>query len=445
MKKLLLLLLPFATSAQDFWTEVAPFSNAEIYVSDISIIDEDVIWVCGQGNYPQEPKWSRSTDGGVTWQDGVIDIGNDYISIGSLHAVSETRAYLAVFSGTGEAVNGIWMTNDGGQTWTQQLGQNWTGDRAPSFVHFWNVDNGITVCDPIDGVFQIYTTADGGANWTLLPEANLPAILPGEYSYSRNFDQVSNRFWFGTNGGRLFHTDASNLNNGLFWQAYQTPLQDFGSAIQSGEYAFKNADEGLLVSNEFNLWRTTNSGQTWTQEFPAGLRNFTLTHVTGTANSYFATGETLEQTGRGSSYSVDGGVTWINLDDADSEPVFPELVKFASGSVGFCVGTYLDDMGGPKHFFRMTDPMNRLLKADTFIQQSALAAIPNPTSGVFRISGDWLQSATVYDISGKAVSSHAFVAGTDALLDLSAYEAGIYLISAVTANGDIQTIKLVKN
>lgn len=451
MKKTLLFLLiaPFALSAQNFWTEVSPFTgDAHYNVRDISIVNENVIWVSGQGDYPNNnPKWSRSTDGGLTWQEGNITINNIAdAGIGSFHAVSVDRAYVAVFPSTSSVPQGVWVTTDGGITWTQQLGQNWTNDMFPNFVHFWNANDGIVVCDPIDGQFQIYTTTNAGVNWNLVPAENIPAPLDGEYAYTRNFDYTNGNFWFGTNKGRLFYTNVSNLSNGLLWQAYQTPLTDFGSAVESGSYAFKNQNEGLLITNTFGLWRTLNSGASWNDEVPTGIhRNYTLTYVTGTMNSYFCTGEDIDQSGRGSSYTTDGGHTWIDLNDADQDPVFPDKVAFASGTVGFCVGAYVSDMAGTKHFFRMTDPMNRLLKTDNFTVNSKFTAVPNPTSGMVKLNGQGITSVSVCDISGKAIVTQNYNAVTEATLDLSAFQNGIYFAKVDSDNGAWSNIKIVKN
>jgi len=453
MKKLLLFLLmaPFGLTAQNFWTEVAPFAEAEpyYYVRDISIVNEEVIWVHGfTDTFPFTPKWSRSLDGGVTWESGVINLGNLNLGIASLHATSADRAYVNAFPNGEGDIGGVWVTVDAGATWSQQLGQNWTTNESlfPNFVHFWNQTDGIVVCDPsIDNAFQIYTTVDAGVTWTLAPAANIPAPLSGEYGYTRCFDDANGNFWFGTNKGRIYYTNASNLSNGLVWQAFQTPITDFGSANQSAEFTFKNQNEGLLVTSDFNFYRTIDSGATWSQEFPAGIyRNFTITHVTGTSNSYFSTGEDTDESGRGSSYSTNGGYNWIDLDEVDEDPVFPELTRFASGTVGFCIGTYLSDMGGTKHFFRMTDPMNRLLKTNTFEAKGQFTAVPNPTKDVVKLSGANIASVQICDLSGKAIMTQNYSGMKEVTIDMAFFQNGLYLAKITGENGTADTVKLLK-
>jgi photosystem II stability/assembly factor-like uncharacterized protein len=450
MKKILLLLAlctGFTATSQNFWTEVAPFPDENYYVRDISIVNQAVIWVSGFGNVlPFTPKWSRSMDGGLTWQDGNITLGNPNLQLSSFHAVSADRAYVAAFPNSTADIGGVWVTTDGGTTWTQQLGQDWaaTQDMFPNFVHFWDDNNGIVVCDPINGAFVIYTTVDAGANWILVPNENIPTPLSNEYAYTRNFDETSGNFWFGTNRGRLFNTNISDLNNGLVWDVHQSPLDDFNGAANSGNYAFKNQNEALLISNDWNFWRTFDNGQTWNAENPNGLyRNSTLTYVTGTTNSYFSTGEDILDSGRGSAYSTDGGLSWIDLNGVDEDPVFPESVKFASGTVGFCVGTYLSDMGGTKHFYRMTDPLNRLLKTDGFVK-TKFTATPNPTNGMVQLLGVPINSVNIFDVSGKIIASQNYNALSEVTLDLSSFHTGIYFAKVTTASGNSETVKIVK-
>ena len=448
----LLLLIAFTVNAQNFWTEVSPFAETPPYynVADISIVSENVIWVSGLANTTTvNSKWSRSLDGGVTWQDGEIELGNTNLGIASLHATSETSAYVAAFPTTSTAVGGVWMTNDSGITWNQQLGQDWNAAdyTFPNFVHFWNANDGIVVCDPIpNGSFQIYTTVNAGLNWTLVPSENIPTPLTNEYAYTRNFDETSGAFWFGTNKGRLFYTNISDLNSGLVWQTFQTPVNDFSSSEIAAAYAFKNQNEGLLVSSDLNLWRTTNSGASWNQESPNGfIRNLTLTYVTGTLNSYFSTGDNDLQNSRGSAYTTDGGLNWINLDDVDEDPVFPQVVKFASGTIGFCVGTYLSDMGGTKHFFRMTDPMNRLLKKDSFEDKIKFSATPNPTGGIVNLSGSNISNVNIIDVSGKIIHSENYNGLSEVTLNLSNFRSGIYFAKVTATDGGSSTIKIIKN
>ncbi|MBS1625402.1 MAG: DUF4465 domain-containing protein [Bacteroidetes bacterium] len=74
---------------------------------------------------------------------------------------------------------------------------------------------------------------------------------------------------------------------------------------------------------------------------------------------------------------------------------------------------------------------------------SALQLYPNPARNVVAIkSDDIISEVSVYDIAGREVMS-APVAGTRALLDISALTAGAYTV-AVARSGRITTMRLIK-
>src|SRR5690606_35089027 len=91
---------------------------------------------------------------------------------------------------------------------------------------FFDINNGITQGDPASGYFEIYTTTDGGTNWTRVPNANIPTPLSGEYGYNNMFETVGDIIWFATNKGRLYKSTDKGLN----WTVSQTPATDFGSS-----------------------------------------------------------------------------------------------------------------------------------------------------------------------------------------------------------------------
>ena len=266
MKNLYLFLVCFISlnlSAQ-FWTEVAPFSNNASFVpKQISIVDDNVVWVNGASPLANSAqKWSRSLDSGLTWEEGTIDLGNAALQVSSIHALSSEKAYVSAFSTDGITSGGVWVTTDGGATWTQQTSAlfNTPLESFPNFIHFFDNENGIVAGDPENGYFELYTTTDGGQNWSRVPSQNIPAINAEEYGYSIKFEVRDNSVWFGTNKGRLFKSDDKGLN----WVAHQTPLPDFSSGTIAGDFAFKNSNDGLLISSTWSIWKTTDGGANWT-------------------------------------------------------------------------------------------------------------------------------------------------------------------------------------
>lgn len=80
MKKLLLLffVFPIGASAQDFWSEISSFSNDTYrYAMQISIADEDVLWVRSEQYLDSGTVQSFhiTNDGGTTWIVNDFDLG----------------------------------------------------------------------------------------------------------------------------------------------------------------------------------------------------------------------------------------------------------------------------------------------------------------------------------------------------------------------------------
>lgn len=441
MQKLLLFLIaPFMLQAQNFWTEVAPFTNSSNnHPRQISIVSPSVIWVLGQPNEFSQPTSSSLTlDGGLTWQDAAIALPTD-TGASSLHAVSSTTAYLSTFAMSDAGVAGVWKTVDSGATWTQTGTSNFTTPLFFNFLHFFDADHGLAVSDPSSGGFQIFRTANAGATWTAVPAIDVPAPLDNEFGYTQIYRTKNNTVWFGTNKGRIF----SSVDAGATWHVEQSPSTDFGGASVSATFDFRNTGEGLMVTRDFGFYRTTDGGANWTQEYPSTVyRNFETIYVTGTNNTYFSIGQNQATEQRGSSYSTDGGQTWIDLNDVDEDPVTPITAKFASGTVGFCIGT-LESDPATQRFFRLTDPLNRLLKADSF-ETVSFEAAPNPTLGMLKIkSSQPIASVILTDVTGKTVMTQA-IGSPEATLELSALQAGIYLARVTTDAKSVETLKIVK-
>lgn len=448
MKKLLLLLfvvLGVSSQAQQtFWEEHATtFSAASTGMAQFSYADANVIWTYGtdgSGGGAQLRTWARSIDGGLTWTSGAINVGSTSLAIGSIHAISATTAYIAVFPNAATVQGGVWVTNDSGATWTKQPTASFnTGtDSFTNFVHFWDANTGIAQGDPASGYFEIYLTSNGGTNWTRVPSANIPAPLAGEYGYTHNFEVVGNTIWFGTNKGRIY----KSTNQGLNWTVAQSPLSDFGSATVSGNYALRDANEGVLISSDYQFFRTTDGTATWTAEAPEGLRNFDVAYVPGTANTLVITGEDVIDGLRGSSYSTDGGLTWVDINAIDIDPVDGGgALSFYDCTHGLASGfTASSTVGGV--WVNIFDYCS--LANETFSNDKAFTASPNPTSGLVTIAGKGISNVAITDVLGKQVANTNFTSVESATIDMSSYNAGVYLVKVTNANGNASTIKVLR-
>jgi PKD repeat protein len=307
------------------------FTTASRGINHISIVDQNTVWATaydGTAAAANVQQFTKTTNGGTTWTPGNINIGNANLGISMIHAFSANRAWLAAYPSAAGQTGGIWITNNGGNTWTRQ--NTATFNNAASFtntVHFWGQDTGLCMGDPINGEFEIYTTVNGGSNWTIVPGANIPNPQTNEFGYVRQMEVVGTHVWFGTSTGRIYYS----ANRGLNWSVYTSPVADFGGAVTTGVSAnlsFSSPVNGMIVNQAGSVWVTNNGGSTWTPVTTTGsVFTSGLCLIEGT-NIAFTTGAATGAAG--SSYSTNGGQTW-NLIDTQQHL----YVDFINPSVGW--------------------------------------------------------------------------------------------------------------
>lgn len=455
MKKLLLIfLLAFGYSSQaQFWQEAATsFSAESTGVADIVYVDVNTVWVTaynGLNTSENVQKWAKSSNGGLTWTNGNINVGNAALGISSIAPTSATTAHvMASPSATsGNALGGVWGTTDGGVTWNKETTAafNSTGS-FPNMVYFFNANDGVTMGDPVGGNFEIYTTTNGGALWNRVPIGQIAATDGEEFGYTAKPVARGNTIWFGTDKGRIYRSTDKGLN----WTVKSSPIIDFGGVTtpgSSGDMTWKDDNNGLLTDNQYNLWRTTDGGETWETVFYSGeFRTTSIEYIPGTANTYIIGGNTDPEFfdgARGVSVSQDGGDTWIDINALqETPPNAGSTIKFFDATHGLLGGfTTSSVVGG---IFYNTYDYNQPLATSTFSKDKAFTASPNPTSGMLQIAGKNIDNVTAFDVLGKQVLNANFSSLNNVDLNLSALNSGIYIVKVTNNGGAVSTLKVVK-
>ncbi|MEC7584668.1 MAG: oxidoreductase [Planctomycetota bacterium] len=271
----------------------------------LCVVDEQVVWASGtQGTV------LRSTDGGASWQ-SVGPAGVVALDFRDVHGFDEERA---VICSAGQPAR-VYRTDDGGARW--QLVHEDTR-RAAFFdaLAFLDADNGLLYADPIDGRANMYTTADGGRSWSLLPQASVPKPLEGEAAFAASGTCVlagDGCFWVATGGRvtRLF----SSADAGGTWSVAALPLLHGRASTGAFSLAFADALHGVAVGGDYRqpgigagtAAMTDDGGISWVAS-PVGAGGYRsgVTFVPG-AGAYVAVGS------HGCSLSLDGGWTWREL------------------------------------------------------------------------------------------------------------------------------------
>lgn len=318
---------PNALEYKHLWVRQASgFPTSSRGIQFISAVSNRVAWAVaydGSGTGSQVREFTKTTDAGATWIPGLINPdGATGMAAAMICAISDSIAWVPLYGSNGGGM--IAKTEDGGITWTKVTSSDQFDASAggfPNVVHFWDKNNGFAMGDPTNGYFEIYTTTDGGNNWSRVNQSNIPSPLPEEYGVIGHYATINDTVWFSTNKGRIYRS----VDKGYNWQAFQTPFTS-----TSFELAFKNGFEGFIYAKENELdkfYKTTDGGENWTEINPTGaVYTADFCWIPGT-DTLISTGINYQEPNKmGVSYSIDGGNTFIDF--------APFYKNFQFGNIG---------------------------------------------------------------------------------------------------------------
>ena len=388
------------------------------------IVDENTAWILtfdGLESGEGTTDFARTTDGGNTWQSGVINIPNDYTPAG-ISAINGATAWLIAYG-----INpggGVFKTTDGGQTWTQQtiaFGSSSFGN----VIHFFNENDGVVQGDPVGGKFEIYTTNNGGNTWTL--NTGTPAILPDEAGWTGCIAAYGNSVWFGTNKGRVFRS----TDKGYTWQAHQTPAADIHIV------SFADELNGIVFCNGESTWkllRTANGGQTWNTTATAFGYLSDISAVPNTAGMFVGIKKSNNCTTHSSAYSLDYGDTWTVLDHAVQYTNIKMYNQNTGYAGGFCNGE--PDGGGIYAWKALVGPPTEKNMAE----KPRNHIYPNPAEDIVHIANAGNARYEILNLMGKAVMQG--VLNHSAQINIGHLAKGCYIVKIY--KNDIFTDKIIK-
>ena len=447
MKKLLLTgfaLVSMASQAQS-WVPQATKFPVNFGVDEIDIVDANTVWTfaydgSGAGTYPKIV--SRTTNGGATWTATTVAGPGANALISDLSAIDANTAWIVTApSAAGTNANRVWKTTNGGTNWTQQTSIGYVSGSFGNQIYFWDANEGWTAGDPIGGFFEMYKTSNGGTTWTLVP--GRPAA-EGDFGYVALKEVVGDNIWIGTDIGRILKSS----DRGNTWMAGYSPVLDFGgvtTAGSSGSFAFKDGNNGLLIAVDgagspstttAGLYESVDGGMNWDPITPSGVWYFgDITYVPGTANTYVSTGiNSGDDAWMGSSYSTDGGHTWIEIDSGEQRG----KVAFLNPTTGWA-GQFSDGPTATEGIMKFVG--NLALGTSDNAVKSSLKVYPNPAVDVVTVSSNKkIENITVIDMSGKKVQS--FKAGNQ--INVSSLAKGTYMLQVYYGGGAVENTKLIK-
>ncbi len=315
----------------------------------VSPVNSRVVWASGVGG-----TWVRTTDGGSTWQAGVVP-GAEALQFRDVEGVSEKVAYLMA-AGTGTDSR-VYKTEDGGVSWELQY-QNEDPLAFYSCYAFWGRNRAITFSDAVEGRFpSIYTR--NGRTWEDIGD-RMPEALPGEAAFAASgtciATQGQQNVWVATGAAAKARILASR-DGGRSWNAYDTPIVQGTPASGGFSVAFRDAWRGILAGGDLetngttdNVARSRDGGRTWTLATPTpfpgaafglsyvddGAPSHSGLHGRGRGHGHRHGSKSVVATGPGgAAWSHDEGTTWTLIPDVTNY----WAVAFAGCEVGWLVGT----------------------------------------------------------------------------------------------------------
>ncbi|WP_191906952.1 T9SS type A sorting domain-containing protein [Adhaeribacter soli] len=420
---LLLIIICFSISARAQWASQTTGQVSNSQVLSISPVNNNVVWAITSAN-----ELLRTTNGGATWTVSslIAATGFPMIEVNCITALDASTAWITTVEAgfPSASISGVFKTTDGGQTWTQQtIGYN--GNSWPNMIHFFNSNDGVTMGDTNGGYFEIYTTSNGGSTWSRVPLSNLPAP-DGNNDVGTGGDLYAvsgNTIWISVLGMRVLKSN----DKGLHWTVANTGLTQAGPNNLPLGLAFSDINNGLVLANS-QLKRTTDGGQTWTTVNYTGPVKFYLSNVPGATNTYISTGPGGTRP-VGSSYSNDGGNTWISLENT----IQHRLPRFYSPTSGWT--------GGVNTLYKFS---STVLGLNDFSRVNSFFISPNPSTGVFTITNPTNQPfrLEVFSSFGVSVLQQQGSRFGSTRLDLTAQPKGMYLVR-IYSRGQIITKRII--
>src|SRR4051812_17965027 len=186
-------------------------------VKFIDAVDSNVVWVVGMDWADTDKNhnwWSRSINGGATFTGGNIFPDTNTYVISNIEGIDANTAWVASFMKSTQSMGAIHRTTNGGTTWNNMTAPGMYTNTAAftNIVSFFTPSVGITQGDPVNGEFEIWRTTDGGNSWSMVPGANIPNPISGEFAIvNLYYKHGSNNLWFGTNAGRMYRTADAGI------------------------------------------------------------------------------------------------------------------------------------------------------------------------------------------------------------------------------------------
>jgi hypothetical protein len=395
-------------------------------------------------------------NGGQSWKAQTVTLLNNHRIMGLSTAVGNTIHVLGWnTTGTGSGGKLVRSTN-GGTTWAQE-GSNIFNNVAsfPDAIAFMDEKHGFVLGDPINNAFEIFITNNGGKTWSQVPANKIPTPIATatqfEWGASTATEVVDNTYLTIT---LVYNNDMSTAYGRLFQSV------DFGNSwsvkcdslpITAGDISIKFRDKNNgLLKNGGKLYRTTNGGAKWKEVSYKGYYcQYDLDNVPGRPGTWISTGGDVIKGytwRKGSSISYDDGINWKAIDTVINH----SCIEMTSAHSGYTGGVSTNSKGKDGvyvyNFFKSLDEetiINETVSAATPIE---LTVYPNPSSESFSVT---LNSPLARVAAIRVITANGAVVSTQRIVPVGTITFGADLapgiyIAEIMIDGETKTFQIVK-
>ena len=401
-------------NAQSTWTLIPSGVNRDLLGIDFA--NDSIGYIVSD-----EGVYLKTIDGGFTW-DSLNTNFPDYSKYYDIITLDNVgNKIIAVrYEWYGAFTSGIISTSiNGGATWSHDSIQSpWTDFKDIDFI---DSTNGFAVGFSNFDNCLIYSTTDGGTNWTI-PNGCWNAET---FQDPISVFMVSNTIVYMTCQQGIFKSSDGGVN-WINTHSFPLPFKPF-------QVFFPTSNIGYAVGPPSGLiLKTVNAALSWDTISYNIYPSTNSIFFTSTDSGYVVGGlSTLIST-------VDGGNNW------NSETIPPggngdyRKVYFTEGGIGFVIGN---------NGIILKKSINTSIPEINNSSNLIIEMYPNPTNDLLNIYFGRLKSSKVQikilDILGKFVYETNFKMITNLAVDISKLERGIYLIY-IRTDKEIIVRKLIK-
>ncbi|MBT2392404.1 oxidoreductase [Streptomyces sp. ISL-1] len=308
-------------------------TGADVRFRGLAAVSRKAAWVAGS-----KGTVLRTADGGGSWRN-VSPPGAGELEFRDIEAFDNRRAVVLAI-GEGEASR-VFRTEDGGASWTESF-RNTDPKAFYDCVTFFDSRHGLAMSDPVDGKYRILSTGDGGKSWKVLPNAGMPAALPGEAGFAASGQCLVSSgpkdVWLATGGGataRVLHS----ADRGLNWTAAESTVPAGDPARGVFGLAFRDRSHGIAVGGDYRAGQASpnagavsgDGGRSWQQsKTPPPAYRSGVAWLPHGGSAALAVGPT------GTDLTLDGGRSWRTVDTGSYDTVdcTTDFGCWASGEKG---------------------------------------------------------------------------------------------------------------